>query len=674
MNTTIDTSCRPLLCRMAILLTTFSALLCSGHAQSNPLPATSAAVSLGAYQEVSRGPHSRVMQRITALTNATGRVHYRTNSYTELATGLSVWRNGRWAPANDQIQLTADGAVGTNSAHQVKFSANLNSAGAIDLLTPEGHHMTSDIAGLVYFDGANNVVIAKPQDSIGQVLPSLNQVLYTNAFAGLHADVLYNHTLSGFEQNIVLRQQLPSPASYGLTGSNVWLQVWTEFTAAPTPQITSSRGGGSCLDFGVMKMEQGRAFSMGGASNSVPVTKQWTSSGGRTFLIESVPLNAIAANLEQLPPGSTSPGSSNSAPGFSPSGDQSKLRRSQSLLASSSPPPQLFDRIVLPARKAAKRTTSPMRLASTAPIQEGVVLDYAINGSITNFTFQSDTTYYASGQLNLYGTTTLEGGSVIKNGQPIAEGTVVYGNFVCRTSPYRPAIFTCTNDDTVGDPISGSTGIPAVVQGNEHFYLKNSGTISNVRFSYAWNAFGCEAPDMEIWDCQFIDCNQPISVQSYQTNVGIHNVLITMEDQINNVTNYCGCNPGGIFFYENSTVNVYCEHLTANVQSQKYMAFYIVSDPGAATISLTNCIIVSPTLSPPFQDGTTTGATVASNAVYYTSTLPGNLFQTVGAGNYYLANNSPLRNAGSPSISPALIADLAQKTTYPPLWLTPTAP
>lgn len=626
------------------------------------------------YTEASRGPHSRVMQKVTTWTNPAGKTMSRTNKYTELATGMSVLRNGRWVPASDQIQITADGAQATNGQHQVHFAANLNTPGAIDLLTPEGRHMTSDIAGLVYFDGTTSVVIAKPQDSIGQVLPSLKEALYTNAFAGVKADVLYTYTKAGFEQDVVLRQpeQLPNPSGFGLASSNIWLQVWTEFRAAPEPKITPHPTDGDQLDFGIMKMGSGKAFSLDGASNSIPVFKQWSRVQGRTFLIESVPLNAIAARLQQLPAGSSPSGGSNAAPssGSSPGGDQSKAHSHSPLLAYGPPPHQTFDKVVLPAPKLAKASSATMRLASSAPAPSGYVLDYNTeNGSLTNLTFQSDTTYYASDNLYLYGTTTLEGGTVIKNGQPIGAAVYVYDTFVCQTAPYRPAILTCINDDTVGQQISGSSGIPAVVQGSSHLYLFNSGTISNACFKYAWNGFASQAPDMEIWNCQFIDCNQPISVQSYNTNVGIHNVLITMEDAINNTANYCGCSPGGILFYNNSTVSLYCENVTANVQSQNYMTFYSYgSDPGAATISLTNCIIVSPTLNPPYDFGGSSGATIAStNAVYYASTLPTNLFQTVGAGKYYLATNSPCRNAGTTSITPALMTDLQQKTTYPPI-------
>src|SRR5262249_43561345 len=43
------------------------------------------------------------------------------------------------------------------------------------------------------------------------------------------------------------------------------------------------------------------------------------------------------------------------------------------------------------------------------------------------------------------------------------------------------------------------------------------------------------------------------------------------------------------------------------------------------------------------------------------------IFQTAGGGHYYLADASTNRGAATTNISPALLADLAQKTTYPPL-------
>jgi hypothetical protein len=83
-------------------------MLCSWtvHAQQNSLTVSNTVVTQAAYVEVSRGPHSRVMQRTTTWTNAAGNTITRTNAYTEIGTGLSVLHNGKWVPASDQIQIT----------------------------------------------------------------------------------------------------------------------------------------------------------------------------------------------------------------------------------------------------------------------------------------------------------------------------------------------------------------------------------------------------------------------------------------------------------------------------------------------------------------------------------------------------------------------------------------
>ncbi len=173
MITPITVRC-PALRHSLKLLPAVLMLLSAGNspAQQNSGTATNASPHHPVCAEVSRGPHSRVMRTVTTWTNAAGNIVTRSNAYTEIATGLSHRVGGQWVPSSDQIQITADGAAGTNCQHQVHFAANLNGPGALDLLTPEGYHMTSEIAGLVYFDGTTNVVIALPQDSTGQILPS----------------------------------------------------------------------------------------------------------------------------------------------------------------------------------------------------------------------------------------------------------------------------------------------------------------------------------------------------------------------------------------------------------------------------------------------------------------------------------------------------------------------
>ena len=225
-----------------------------------------------------RGPNSRIWQQVKASTDAVGQTNYFTNSYTELGTGICFWNSNssQWVDSSDQIQLADNGAAAAKTQHQVTFAANINTARAIDLVTPEGKRLTSQIMGLAYTDAdtGQNILFAETQDSVGQLLPSGNQVLYTNAFTNANCDVLYTHRLSTFEQDIVIREQLPSPTSYGLNGSNIWLQICTEFTTAPVPQITSLPNGDSSLDFGIMKMGKGTAFLFGGPSNSAPVIKE----------------------------------------------------------------------------------------------------------------------------------------------------------------------------------------------------------------------------------------------------------------------------------------------------------------------------------------------------------------------------------------------------------------
>jgi hypothetical protein len=79
-----------------------------------------------------------------------------------------------------------------------------------------------------------------------------------------------------------------------------------------------------------------------------------------------------------------------------------------------------------------------------------------------------------------------------------------------------------------------------------------------------------------------------------------------------------------------------------------------VDNTETQTVGLTNCLFTS------------NGIYVSTNDVNWTD-MSGPVYQTVGAGSYYLADNSPYRNAGTTNITPALLADLQTKTTYPPV-------
>src|SRR6266542_3079982 len=216
-----------------------------------------------------RGSHHRIWERITAVTNELGQVSAQTNSYTELETSMHRWANGQWVEASADIQLTADGAAAQIAAHKVFFAANVNTAPAVVLITPDGKLLSSRIFGLSYFDSGTGtaVLLAEIKDSIGALFSS-NRVVYTNAFDDVDAEVEYLDTKAGLEQNIVLRGKLPNPSEFDMNPASTRLQVLTEFLDTPAPAKASDLQetglADDALDFGEMKIPRGgKAFFVG---------------------------------------------------------------------------------------------------------------------------------------------------------------------------------------------------------------------------------------------------------------------------------------------------------------------------------------------------------------------------------------------------------------------------
>ena len=229
-----------LLCNMNFkIFLTYACSALSAYAQAslqNPAdtdmpPIIDGAVSAN-YRVVARDGNSKVWAQVTWETNlVTREVISKTNSYVELATGSA--------------HLADKGAQATNSQHQVAFLGNINMLRAVDLTLPEGDkHLAATIIGLAYEDESTgkSVLIAELKDSFGQLLPSGNQVLYPDAFTdfeanAVKADVLYQNKISGLEQLIVIRQQLPAPSEWGLSDDSTVLQVITAFEGSPQPAV-----------------------------------------------------------------------------------------------------------------------------------------------------------------------------------------------------------------------------------------------------------------------------------------------------------------------------------------------------------------------------------------------------------------------------------------------------
>lgn len=220
------------------------------------------------YTIAERGPHHRVWSRVTWQTNEFGQLLSVTNAFTELETGMHYQREGQWLGSKAQIDLLADGAAATNGPHKVIFAANLNTPGAIDLTTPDGVRLRSRVFGLSYFDRSNGkaVLLGSIKDSIG-LLVSDNQVIYTDAFTGVEADVKCEYSKAGFEQNTLIRSRLPSLSDFSLNPASTSLQVLTEFFDPPAPihseRVRANGTPDDSITFGAMTMGPGSAFSVG---------------------------------------------------------------------------------------------------------------------------------------------------------------------------------------------------------------------------------------------------------------------------------------------------------------------------------------------------------------------------------------------------------------------------
>jgi hypothetical protein len=386
------------------------------------------------------------------------------------------------------------------------------------------------------------------------------------------------------------------------------------------------------LDFGDMKMGMGQALFLNGQDAPLTagaVTKQWIQVNNRTFLIESIPYAAISSQLQQLP-------------------QASNLRRGRVSIRRTA----LLESKPTRASGSAKGG-GRMKLAKAETSQPRLVVDYDLLSSSTNLTLQGDSTYLVTGTVNITGTTTIEGGTVVKYTNS-SSAQILSTNIICLTGPYRPGVFTSMNDNSVGTTISGSTGAPTV---GAAIYLdfsqlgNNSLVFRNLRFSYAYTGImgsvNLLGYSMEVMDCQFVNCSDAMYVTADYAGGGgggasfnVYNVLFSK------------CTEG---VFGNDVGSAYLLITVENGTADQVGTFV---GGTANNCYADNCV---------FTATGTTGIDTTSCSINPTNT---GIYQIAGAGGYYLAAGSALRNAGTTSIAPALLADLQTLTTYPPVILT----
>ena len=566
----------------------------------------------------------------------------RPRSIVVLETGMNRWNaeTKKWEISPAEIKSSLDGAVANFGQYSVAFAPNLNVLNAIKVILPDGGQLKGGVIGLAYRHIDQYVVIANLQDCEGEIIG--NEVVYRDVFKEISADVRYVLTKASFEQFIVIHEHLLSPEDYGLPVNSV-LEVITEFNDPPDPQRMSElvqaelpSGNQSAgrpgildekLDFGSMLMPDGIAFCVGmrETADNVRVAKNWVQINGRYLLFEQVEWPKVAAMSERLPAG---------------------RRAAQLLLNKAALHARVAKTRGIPSLKRSAAIKQPMRMAQVDSFRDkpALVLDYQLLAAASNFTFQADTTYYISGSVSLYGTTVFEGGTVLKyapTNNPILN---FYGGIDCKTSAYRPAIFTARDDSTVGEAIPGAGALSGYYAATAvYVFGTHAGSVRlhDIRLSYAQVGLNFSySVSNRVDNVQIVNCGT--GIRSSIAQYSLRNVLIY------NVTNaFWG--DGSMY---SSTTTGHLEHVT-------FDQIQYLSKNTDIRLRLTNCLLANVTNTVSY-DG-------ASNAVVSGT----NVFKTVGAGAHYLVDSSPYRDAGTTNISAAVAVDLRSRTTYPPVVFSP---
>lgn len=581
---------------------------------------------------VERGPHHRVWRQEQVTTLPDGRLRTNSTSHTELASGMHRWdaQTDHWIEAEPRIELFGEGALGRSAAHSVGFSANANTAGAIDLVTPDGLRLRSHVIGLAFLEPrtGRSEFFAELQDSLGE-LHAPDTVIYPEAFNGVKANLRYVNKISGFEQFVVLLENPPLPPDFD--PATCMIEVWTEFLSPPEPTVKTEVRAGMTDDsvkFGSMEMAPGVSFALGEEQTkgaSIPMAKRWLVIEGRSFLVESVRYVSARPKLETLPPG----GQARIAPAQPAGVLQAGLR------------------VIPPApRPREARVKNPPETFRTAALKlpppevgRGFVLDYNLQTAHSNFTFQSDTTYVLSNAVNLTGTTTFEGGSVIKYAPTNIATITLAGPAEWRTGPYRPAVFTSVDDHSVGATVG--TNILSGYYGGKmlSFTANPSNAFEHVRFSHARTAVKSTGDGFfTLRHAQLVHCDTAIDYQRTSGTVSNENVL----------------------FYDVNTVSYGGAYFIGTHVTVDRCTIFADSTYASSTL-LVNSLLL---------DVSDIGNTSPSLTASYEGEEANTVFQTVGGAAHYLVANSPHRNVGTTSIPGNLLNDIRQRTTYPPVLLT----
>lgn len=437
---------------------------------------------------------------------------------------MNYWDGQQWSPSVAEFELTDDAFVANHVQHRKRLNAELNVIGAITTTLRDGTALRSTPVAIALYDPNDGrfAVVSTITNSVG-VLVGSNRVVYPDAFSGgVCADVVYTIQKGSFEQDVIITGRL-NPLDYGFP-TNAQIQVVTEFYDPPEPEklrqpiyvetnaaVRRRKVSPDLVDemvgFGELVLGPGLTYTPptpthpDGTQTFVAKEFRTIPGEGRTFLIETVECLAVQSALSALPECVQGKRSAQRIRESSATVGYALIPRPTQTIQAKARPRKASNQF---ASTAAPFTRPVDRLSPSdgerVGVRSGVVIDYieTLGGTIgAAKVFQGDTTYLVDDPVYCNGPVTIEGAAIFKywnSTGPYAKTTFIQLNntLTLKTGPYRPAILTALDDDSVGDMHPWSWGDPTqLAYANPALIAANSLTLSHCRFAYAKLALKC---------------------------------------------------------------------------------------------------------------------------------------------------------------------------------------
>jgi hypothetical protein len=329
-------------------------------------------------------------------------------------------------------------------------------------------------------------------------------------------------------------------------------------------------------------------------------------------------------------------------------------------------------------QSAAGSTTSSGASLSILPVRG----DYAfpLVGPRQDCTLRGDRCYVVDSPVQLYGTTRIEGGTIVKYTTNTGAKLTFNGPVQWTSSPYRPSIFTAAEDDSIGPWIDSLENMPRTPSGTyADVALEFNSTvgvgITNARISYAATAVRFVGSiTQEVTDIvrhvQITHCGTAFRSQGRPVPPRYHRLL-----DLGNVlaADITGIVVSGSYF-GGAAVNLTADHcgMLASEDALGGLGFSVQNSILATVTSLFqgrlgltgdhNGFYATP------QFGTDNTSDNQPPFAPITQMVDGVECYNAenGQGHYYLREQSPFVDAGTDQIDPVLMRDLAARTTTVP--------